>query len=88
MRSQKGGPLPATLFSLVIDTILQQMELWGNITARLKQSIAYADDILLTTRTKQYLIDTFLETKRNIGTIWANCKLSERKIPKMHEEKL
>ena len=51
--------ISATFFSLVIDTILKQMELKGNITTRLKQFIAYADDILLTTRTKQSLLDTF-----------------------------
>ena len=39
------------------------MELRGNITTRLKQCIAYADDILLTTRTKQTLLDTFQKLK-------------------------
>jgi hypothetical protein len=46
---KQGDPLSATLFSLVIDTILKEMQLRGNITARLKQYTAYADDILLTT---------------------------------------
>jgi hypothetical protein len=55
--------LSATLFSLVIDTVLKQMELRGNITTRLKQCTAYADDILLTTRTRQSLIDTFQKLK-------------------------
>ena len=59
----KGDPLSATLFSLIIDTILNQMELRGNITTHLKQCIAYADDILLTTRTKQSLLDTFQKLK-------------------------
>jgi hypothetical protein len=49
------------LFGLVIDTILKQMELRGNITTRLKQCTAYADDILLTTRTKHSLIEAFLK---------------------------
>jgi hypothetical protein len=39
------------------------MELRGNITTHLKQCTAYADDILLTTRTKQSLIDTFQKLK-------------------------
>jgi len=50
------------LFSLVIDTILKQMELRGNVTSRLK-CVAYADDILLTTRTEQSLLDTFQKLK-------------------------
>jgi hypothetical protein len=50
---KQRDPLSATLFTLVIDTILKQMELRGNITTRLKECTAHADDILLTTRTKQ-----------------------------------
>jgi hypothetical protein len=39
------------------------MELRGNITTCLKRYTAYADDILLTTRTKQPLLDTFQKLK-------------------------
>jgi len=39
------------------------MELRGNITTHQKQCIAYADDILLTTRTKQSLLDTLQKLK-------------------------
>jgi hypothetical protein len=60
---KQGDPLSSTLFSLVIDTILKQMGLSRNITASLKQCTAYADDIMLTTRTKQSLIDTFQKPK-------------------------
>ena len=51
------------MFSLVTDAILKQMGLRGNITTRLKHSTAYEDDIMLTTRTKQSLIDTFQKLK-------------------------
>jgi len=51
------------LYSLVIDAILKQIELRGNITTRLKQCTAYTDDILLTTRTKQSLLETFQKLK-------------------------
>ena len=63
---KQGDPLSATVFSLVIDTTLKQIELRGNtrITTCLKQCIAYADDILLTTRTKQSLLDTFQKLKK------------------------
>jgi len=52
-------PLPATLYSTVICDILKQLELRGNISTRLKQCSAYADDILITARTKQTMTDNF-----------------------------
>ena len=46
---KQGDPLSATLFSIVIDYIIKQLDLRGNITICIKQCSAYADDILLTT---------------------------------------
>jgi hypothetical protein len=50
---KQGHPLSETLFSIIIDDILKQLELRGNISTRLKQCSEYADDILITARTKQ-----------------------------------
>jgi hypothetical protein len=64
---KQGDPLSATLFSIVTDDIIKQLELRDNISTRLKQCLAYADDILITARTKQTLIDTF-EKLKSIST--------------------
>jgi len=48
---------------MVMDDILKQLELRGNISTRLKQCSAYADDILITARTEQTMIDTFKKLK-------------------------
>jgi len=62
-RVKQGDPLSATLFSTVIDDILKQLELRVNISTRLKQCSAYADDIQITARTEQTMIDTFKKLK-------------------------
>ena len=62
-RVKQGDPLSANLFILVINTLLKQMELRGNIITRLKQCNAYADNILLTTRTKHSLLETYQKLK-------------------------
>jgi hypothetical protein len=63
---KQGDLLSATLFSIVIDDILKQLELRGNVSTRLKQCSAYADYILNIAQTKQTMIDTF-EKLKNIS---------------------
>jgi hypothetical protein len=62
---KQGDTLSANLYSVVVDVILQQLDVRGNISTRLKQCSADADDILITRRTKQSLIDTFQNLKIN-----------------------
>jgi hypothetical protein len=66
---KQGDPLSATLFTVVIDNVLKKMDLIGNISTRLKQRSAYADDILIT-NSYSYLP----KAKRNIHTVWADNK--------------
>ena len=51
---QHGDLLPGTLFGIVIDDILKQLELRGNISIRLRECSAYADDILITAWIEQW----------------------------------
>jgi hypothetical protein len=48
MGVKQGDPLSATLFSIVFDDVLKQLELRSNISTHLKQCSAYANDILIT----------------------------------------
>jgi len=60
---KQGDPLSALLFSVALDSVITNLEVRGNITTRLKQICAYSDDITITGRTKQNLIDTFCKLK-------------------------
>jgi hypothetical protein len=71
---KQGDPLSKTLFSIVIDDIIKQLELSGNISTGLEQCSAYADDTLLTARTKQTLMDTFKKLKKHFIAIWLYSK--------------
>jgi len=44
---RQGDPLSALLFSVVLDSVITNLEVRGNITSRLKQICAYVDDIIL-----------------------------------------
>jgi hypothetical protein len=41
---RQGDPLSAVLFSVVLDSVITNLEVRGNITNRLKQICTYADD--------------------------------------------
>jgi hypothetical protein len=63
---RQGDPLSVLLFSLVLDTVITNLKVRGNITTRLKQIGAYADDMVIPERTKQVSIDTFLKPKQKV----------------------
>jgi len=61
----------------VLDSVITNLEVRGNIASRLKQICAYADDIVLIGRTKEVSIDTFFKLKHeslNAGLIVNNNK--------------
>jgi len=60
---RQGDPLPSILFSVVLDSVITNLEVRENVTTRLKQICAYADDILIIGRTMQILIGTFCKVK-------------------------
>ena len=75
---RQGDPLSAPLFSVVLDLVITNLEIRGNITTRLKQICAYADDTVINGRTKQILIDTFCKLKHEAlkaGLIVNNNKI-------------
>jgi len=74
---KQGNPLYPTLFGLVIDTVLKKLDLRDNISTLLRQLMAYADDVLITARTVQSLIDTFQQLKNN--SIEVGLTINEKK---------
>jgi hypothetical protein len=74
---RQGDPLLALLFSVVLNSVMDNLEVWGNITTRLKQICTYTDDIVIIGRTKQSLIETFCKLKneaQKVGLIINNNK--------------
>ena len=74
---RQGDPFSTLLFSVVFDSVITNLEVWGNITTRLKQIYTYTDNIIIIGRTKQISIDTFCRFKHealNAGLIVNNNK--------------
>jgi len=56
---RQGDFLSALLFSALLGSVITNLEVRGNITTRLKEICAYADDIVIIGRKKQISIHTF-----------------------------
>jgi hypothetical protein len=76
---KQGDPLSATLLSIVIDNVIKQLDLKGNISTRIKQRSAYADNILITTRTSHSLVDTFQKLKEISAQVGLNINEQKTK---------
>jgi hypothetical protein len=48
---------------MVIDIVMTNMDIRGNISTRLRQICAYADDIFIMARKRQAMMDTFIKLK-------------------------
>jgi hypothetical protein len=46
----QGGPLSATIFNLIHDSVIKKHNLRGDTSLKLKQTVAYADDVALLAR--------------------------------------
>jgi hypothetical protein len=60
---KQGDPLSKILFFFFFESLMEKLEIRGNITTRLKQICVYADDVVLVTRTKQALENTLQKLK-------------------------
>jgi hypothetical protein len=61
---KQGDPLSALLFIVIMDQVLKSLDIGGNISTRLRQVCAYADDILIMARTKEAPADSFIKLNK------------------------
>jgi hypothetical protein len=55
----QGDPLSATIFNLILDSVIKKLNLRGNISLKLEQVVAYADDAALLARSSKALKEIF-----------------------------
>jgi hypothetical protein len=52
---RQGDPLSATTFNLILDSVIKKLNLRGDISLKLTQIVAYADDAALLARSLKAL---------------------------------
>jgi len=56
----QGDPLPATIFNLILDSVIEKLNLRGDVSLKLKQIVAYADDVALPARSPKALKEMYV----------------------------
>jgi len=56
---RQGYPFSATIFNLILDSVIKKFNLRGDISLKLKQIVAYADDVALLARSPKALKEIF-----------------------------
>jgi hypothetical protein len=82
---RQGDPLPATLFNLVLESVIRKLELRSDISSKLTQINIYADDIALIAKTKKALIEIFNKLSEEAALV--GLHINEDKAKYMHIQK-
>ena len=71
-------PLSATIFNLILDSVIKKLNLRGDISLKLKQIVAYADDVALLSRSLKALKQIFHKLQHEATLVGLN--INEDKI--------
>ena len=77
----QGDPLSATIFNLILDSVIKKLNLRGDISLKLKQTVAYADDVALLARSPKALKEIFHKLQNEATLVGLN--INEDKIKYM-----
>ena len=66
-------PLSATIFNLILNSVNKKLNLRGDISLKLKQIIAYADDVALLARSLKVLEKIFHKLQNEATLVGLNC---------------
>jgi hypothetical protein len=76
---RQGDPLSATIFSLVLHSVIDKLNIRGDISLKLKQIVAYADDVSLLARSPKALKEIFHKFQHEAALVGLNINEDKNK---------
>jgi hypothetical protein len=83
---RRGDPLSATIFNVILDSVIKKLNLRGDISLKLRQIVAYADDVALLARSPKALKEIFHKLQHEATLVGLNIK--EDKTKYMHLKRI
>jgi hypothetical protein len=71
--------LSATMFNLILDSVIKKLSLRGDISLKLKQIVAYADDVALLARSPTALKEIFHKLRNEATLVGLNINEDKTK---------
>lgn len=84
---RQGDALSATLFIIALEKVIRNTGCTGTIINKENQVIAYADDLVIVSRSKEGLINVFRNIKREANGIGLSISQTKTKYMKCTREK-
>jgi sorting nexin-29 len=84
---RQGDALSTLLFNLVLEGIIRKLDTRGNISTKLTQLCAYADDLVIIARTPNALDEMFLTLEKEARDAGLIVNQSKTKYMKIAREK-
>jgi hypothetical protein len=84
---RQGDALSPKLFNIVLEAVLININKRGNISTKMRQPCAYADDISIIARSRDALVESFKTLRREAKKNWANNKPRENKICEKYKKR-
>jgi len=75
----QGCPLSATIFNLILNSVIKKLNLIGHISLKLKQIVAYVDDVALLTRSPKALKEIFHKLQNEATLVGLNINEEKTK---------
>jgi len=76
---RQGSPLSATIFNLILDSVIKKLNLRGNVSLKLKQIVTYANDVALLARFLKALKKIFYELQNEATLVALNINKGKTK---------
>jgi len=80
---RQGDPLSATIFNLILDSVIKKHNLMREVSLKLKQIVAYADDVALLVRSLKSLKEIFHKLKNEATLVGLSINENKTKYVQM-----
>jgi hypothetical protein len=84
---RQGDPFSATIFNLILDLVIMKLNLIGDVTFKLTQTVAYAADFVLLARSLKGPKKIFNKLKSKATLVGLNINEDKTKDVQIKERK-